>query len=129
MSYRLIRNAAVKSCTAKIFGIGCFAKTYCCLCQRALQSNINLHFSQCSEGEGREQNKFSKSLPENIHLIRPPACTLHLQVEKNVLALAAIGITQEQVVLHLLKQLQIHKFTKGRNVQNQQEHSALPCYK
>ena len=34
-----------------------------------------------------------------------------------MLALATNGITQQQVLLlHLLKQLQIHKFIKGRNV-------------
>ena len=67
MSYRLIRNAAVKSCTAKIFGIGCFTKSYdCCLCQNFTELHQFAFFAMFQSSRG--ENPFSLMTEEHWQL-------------------------------------------------------------
>ena len=85
MSYRLIRNAAVKSCTAKIFGIGCFAKSYdCCFCQDFTELHQLAFFAMFQSRRG--ENPFSLMTEERWEqcnamqeysgsLNNPPACS------------------------------------------------------
>ena len=55
MSYRLIRNAAVKSCTAKIFGTQCFGKTYS-RCQCFVELHQFTFLLQCFEAKGERMD-------------------------------------------------------------------------
>ena len=67
MSYQLIRNVAVKSCTAKIFGIGCFTKSYdCCLCQNFTELHQFAFFAMFQSSRG--ENPFSLMTEEHWQL-------------------------------------------------------------
>ena len=114
MSYRLIRNAAVKSCTAKIFGIGCFTKSYdCCLCQNFTELHQFAFFAMFQSRRG--ENPFSLMTEEHCNAAmqeysgsvnNPPACSC------SKLNNAGVAANQNKM-LHLRKQLHSQKEQNG----------------
>ena len=91
MSYRLIRNAAVKSCTAKIFGIGCFAKNLLLPLSEFCKATSIYIFHNISKQKGGESILIIIDLKQNwswnIHSIR-----LLALANVKMFALAAIGM-------------------------------------